>query len=152
MYDFFSPQDLARVSRHTVVTALTLGVVGLVGAALLNEPWFGFGVAIGVALGVANFRLIVRSVSKVGASGVTNHKRPLAANTLVRLGAITVIALGLCFVLLPLGAGVLVGLGIFQIVLLANMSRSMLKGVGGGSGIGGMLHASFGASDDGEND
>ena len=53
---------------------------------------------------------------------------------------ITVIALGLLLpLLLPLGLGVLVGLGIFQFVLLANMARSMVK-LGGG-GIGGMLDA-----------
>lgn len=153
MFDYFSPKDLLRVSRHTIVSALVLGGVGLVGALLLNAPWVGLGIAIGVAIGIGNFRLIVKSVAKVGAREGVNHRRPLAANTLTRLGAITVVALGLCFVELPLGMGVLAGLGIFQVVLLANMARSMFKM--GSGGIGGMLDAastSFSFTDDGDND
>jgi hypothetical protein len=153
MFEYFSPADLVRVSRHTVLSALVLGVLGLVGAVLLSAPWVGLGICIGVAIGIANFRLIVKSVAKVGARQDVNHRRPLAANTLTRLGAITVVALGLCFIELPLGMGVLAGLGIFQVVLLANMARSMFKM--GGGGIGGMFDAataSYGLPDDGDND
>lgn len=153
MFEYFSPKDLLRVSRHTIVSALVIGGVGLIGALLLNAPWVGLGIAIGVAIGIGNFRLIVKSVAKVGAREGVNHRRPLAANTLTRLGAITVVALGLCFVKLPLGMGVLAGIGIFQVALLANMARSMFKM--GGGGIGGMLDAasnSYSFTDDGDND
>jgi hypothetical protein len=153
MFEYFSPADLVRVSRHTVLSALALGVVGLVGAVLLRAPWVGLGICIGVAIGIANFRLILKSVAKVGARQDVNHRRPLAANTLTRLGTITVVALGLCFIELPLGMGVLAGLGIFQVVLLANMARSMFKM--GGGGIGGMFDAataSYGLPEDGDND
>jgi hypothetical protein len=153
MYEMFSAQDLVRVSRHTMVTALIVGVVGLVGAIALGAPWVGLGIALGVGIGIANFRMIVRSVSRVGERDGTNHRRPLAANTLTRLGVITVIALGLCFLLLPLGLGVLAGLGIFQVVLLANMARSMFKA--GSGGIGGMLDAASASitfGDDGDDD
>jgi len=40
---------------------------------------------------------------------------------------ITVIALGLCFVSKPLGFGVLGGLAVFQLILIANFARSMSK-------------------------
>jgi hypothetical protein len=153
MYEYFSPRDLARVSRHTMVSALIVGILGLVGAIALGAPLVGLGIAVGVAIGIGNFRLIVKSVVKVGAQEGTNHRRPLAANTLTRLGAITVIALGLCFLEMPLGLGVLAGLGIFQVVLLANMARSMFKM--GSGGVGGMLDAasaSFTLGDDGDND
>ncbi len=153
MFEMFSAQDLVRVSRHTMVTGLIVGVVGLLGATALGAPWVGLGIALGVGIGIGNFRLIVKSVAKVGEREDSNHRRPLAANTQTRLGVITVIALGLCFLLLPLGLGVLVGLGIFQFVLLANMARSMFKS--GSGGIGGMLDAasaSITLGDDGDND
>ena len=153
MFEYFSPKDLLRVSRHTIVSAIVVGAVGLIGALVLDAPWVGLGIALGVAIGIGNFRLIVKSVAKVGAREGINHRRPLAANTLARLGVITVIALGLCFIKLPLGMGVLAGLGIFQVVLLANMARSMFKT--GTGGVGGMLDAasaSFSFSDDGDND
>ena len=152
MFEMFSAQDLVRVSRHTMVTGLIVGIMGLVGAIVLNAPWVGLGICLGVGIGIVNFRLIVKSVASVGDERA-RPGRPLAANTLTRLGVITVIALGLCFLLLPLGLGVLVGLGIFQFVLLANMARSMVK-LGGG-GIGGMLDAasaSITLHDDGDND
>ena len=49
------------------------------------------------------------------------------ASVLGRMGVITVIALGLCFVSKPLGFGVLGGLAVFQILLIANVARSMAK-------------------------
>jgi hypothetical protein len=153
MFEYFSPRDLVRVSRHTMVSALIVGIIGLVGALALGAPWVGLGIALGIGIGIGNFRLIVKSVAKVGAQEGTNHRRPLAANTLTRLGAITVIALGLCFLEISLGLGVLAGLGIFQVVLLANMGRSMFKM--GSGGVGGMLDAasaSFTLGDDGDND
>ncbi len=153
MFEMFSAQDLVRVSRHTMVTGLIVGLVGLVGAIALGAPWVGLGIALGVVIGIGNFRLIVKSVAKVGEQEGSNHRRPLAANTLTRLGVITVIALGLCFLLLPLGLGVLVGLGIFQFILLANMAHSMFKS--GSGGIGGMLDAASASvrlGDDGDDD
>ena len=67
------------------------------------------------------------SVDKVTAMDVDNPKRPLAINTLGRMGIVTVIALGLTFLNKPLGFGVLAGLAIFQILLIANVARSMSK-------------------------
>ena len=56
-----------------------------------------------------------------------NKRRPLALNTLGRMGIITVVTIGLLFVSTSLGFGVLGGLAVFQVVLLANVARSMAK-------------------------
>ena len=77
--------------------------------------------------GTVNYRLVGVSVDKVAAMGTDNPKRPLAANTMGRLGIITVIALGLAFVNKGLGFGVLAGLAVFQFLLIANVARSMAK-------------------------
>jgi hypothetical protein len=149
MFEGFAIPDLVRVSRHTVVSALVIGVLGLAAAVLLRAPLVGLGFGLGIGMGILNFRLIVKSVAKVGAREDANHRRPLAANTMVRLATITVVALGLCFVSLPLGLGVMGGLAVFQFLLLANMARSMFKM--GHGGIGGMLDAasaSFSMQDD----
>lgn len=126
MFDRFSLPDLARVSRRTMVTALVVGVVGLAVCLYVNEPWGGLGLCIGLALGISNFRMVQRSVVKVGVRMPSNKRRPLAMNTMARMAFVTVIALGLVFVLPPLGFGVLGGLALFQFVLLANVTRSML--------------------------
>jgi hypothetical protein len=63
----------------------------------------------------------------VAASGVANRRRPLALNTFGRLAVITVVTLGLMTFSHQLGFGVLGGLAVFQIILIANVARSMAK-------------------------
>ncbi|MGP0030609.1 MAG: ATP synthase subunit I [Acidimicrobiales bacterium] len=119
--------DIVRVSRRTVLSALVFGVVGLVVCLALGAPLTGLGLCIGIGLGIFNFRLIQRSVIKVGARADENHRRPLALNTAGRLAAISVVALGLLFLSFDLGLGVLAGIALFQVLLLANVARSMFK-------------------------
>jgi O-antigen/teichoic acid export membrane protein len=123
----FSLPDVAAVSRRTVLGALVLGVVGLIVALLLSAPFVGLGLCIGLGMGIFNFRLIQRSVVKVSERADENKRRPLALNTMGRLGVISVIALGLLFVNFDLGLGVMAGLALFQGFLLANVARSMFK-------------------------
>lgn len=127
MFDRFSLPDLARVSRRTMLGALVAGVVGLVVLTLFNQAWAGLGLCVGLALGISNFRMVQRSVVKVGERMPTNKRRPLAMNTMGRMAVITAVALGLLFVLPPLGFGLLGGLALFQFLLLGNVTRSMLK-------------------------
>ncbi|HTX62504.1 MAG TPA: hypothetical protein VMD28_02620, partial [Acidimicrobiales bacterium] len=108
------------------------------------------GLCIGIALGIGNFRLIVRSVLKVGRREEGNKRRPLAMNTLGRLMAMTVVALALAWVKPPLGLGMIGGLAVFQFLLLANVTRSMLRagaaGGAAGGGPGGGLALLFGSA------
>jgi hypothetical protein len=81
MFANFALPDLARVSRRTVLGGLVFGVIGLIACLALGAPLTGLGLCVGLGLGLFNFRLIQRSVIKVGAREDENHKRPLAANT-----------------------------------------------------------------------
>ena len=127
MFASFALPDLARVSRRTVLGGLIFGVVGLIACLALGAPLTGLGLCIGLGLGLFNFRLVQRSVVKVGAREDENHKRPLAANTVGRLAVISALALGLLFLSFDLGLGVMVGLAAFQFLLLLNVARSMFK-------------------------
>ncbi len=139
MFASFSLPDVASVSRRTVLGALVVGVGGLVGCLLLSASLVGVGFCIGLGMGIFNFRLIQRSVVKVGQREEENRRRPLALNTMGRLTVISVIALGLLFASFDLGVGVMAGLAIFQALLLVNVARSMLKM--GSSGVTGVLGA-----------
>ena len=134
MFERFQLPDVAAVARRTMLGALAVGVVGLVVLLLFSQTWAALGLCIGLALGMGNFRLIVRSVVKVGRRAEGSKRRPLAMNTLGRLMTMTVIALALAWVKPPLGLGIVGGLGLFQFLLLANVTRSMLKAGGGGGG------------------
>jgi hypothetical protein len=127
MFAHFSLPDIPAVSRRTVTAALILGVAGLVGCISFGKPMIGLGACIGLALGTLNFRLVGASVIKVGKREDENKRRPLALNTVGRLGVISVITIGLLLLSFQLGFGVLVGLAVFQLVLLANVARSMMK-------------------------
>jgi hypothetical protein len=102
-------------------------VAGLVGCISFGKPLIGVGACIGLALGTLNFRLVGASVIKVGKREDENKRRPLALNTVGRLGVISVITIGLLLISFQLGFGVLSGLAVFQLVLLANVARSMMK-------------------------
>ena len=106
---------------------LVVGVAALVACVSFDKPLLGLGACIGLGLGTLNFRMIGSSVARVAASEVENKRRPLAINTLGRLGIITVVTLGLMTFSHQLGFGILAGLAVFQFILLANVARSMAK-------------------------
>jgi hypothetical protein len=127
MFAHFELPDVPDVAKRTVASVLVLGVAALVACVSFDKPLLGLGACIGLGLGTLNFRMIGRSVDKVTMSGVENKRRPLAINTLGRLAIITVVTLGLMTVSHQLGFGILAGLAVFQITLLANVARSMAK-------------------------
>ena len=127
MFANFSLPDVARVSRRTVIGGLVTGALGLVASLIFDAPLLGVGLCVGIGMGVFNFRLIQRSVAKIGERDDESHRRPLAMNTLGRLGAISVVALGVLLLSRDLGLGLLVGLALFQAILLVNVTRSMFK-------------------------
>ncbi len=127
MFAHFSLPNLPEVSRRTVTSSLVVGVAALVAAFSFGHLLIGVGACIGLGLGILNFRMIGQSVDKVTAMDVDNPKRPLAVNTLGRMGIITVVAFGLLLINKSLGFGVLGGLAAFQIILIANVARSMAK-------------------------
>ena len=127
MFAHFALPNVRDVARRTVAAALSSG----------SPPWSPASPsatcssasvpASGWPWALVNFRLVGVSVDRVTAMDVDNPKRPLAVNTLGRMGIITVVALGLVLVSKPLGFGVLGGLAVFQILLIANVARSMAK-------------------------
>jgi ATP synthase I chain len=128
VFAHFELPNIPDVARRTVSMALVVGVAALVAAVSFGNVLVGLGACIGLGLGTFNFRMIGNSVAKVSASDVENKKKPLALNTLGRLGIITVVAIGLMLVSHSLGWGVFGGLFAFQVILLTNAARSMAKG------------------------
>jgi hypothetical protein len=124
----FSIPQISRVARRTALTAIAIGVVCLIALAAVGYGFAGLGVCIGLALALGNFRLTAAAAVKAVNAKREKNRRPLALNTLARLGAVTVVAVGLLLLKEQLGFGVLLGLAIFQFVLLANMTVSLLKG------------------------
>jgi len=119
--------EISRMLRRTVFAAIGTGVVSLGVAILLGYPLAGLGAIVGLGLGLLNIRLVIATASRLNSSGITAVRKPMAINTLGRLGATTVVALVLVILNLPLGMGVLAGLALFYFLFLASLLRTLLS-------------------------
>jgi len=141
VFSHFSLPQISTVARRTALAALGIGTVALVALVLLGYGLVGVGVCAGLAMALGNFRMISRATVKASTKGREDNRRPLAMNTLGRLAVISVIALGFVFLSRPFGFGILVGLAVFQFLLLANVVLAMLRdpafttGLTGGGGV-----------------
>jgi hypothetical protein len=113
--------------RRSVLVSIPLGAVAIALLALVGHPLAGVLVCVGLALGALNGRLVQRSVVRYAASETGDRKRRFIAGVFGRLTTITVVALVLCLLALPDGLGVLAGLAVFQILLLASASMPLIR-------------------------
>jgi hypothetical protein len=128
--------EIAHVVRRAAFLAVFLGIAAVAVSAFVGNVLFGLGCCIGLGLGLVNFRMVTIAVARASRSKRANRRRPLAASTLGRLGMVSAVAIILLLVEAPLGFGTLVGLAVFEFVLLANVTVAMLratKAVGGPS-------------------
>jgi len=127
LFSQFSLPQISTVARRTALSAAGISIAALVVGVVASYPLAGLGVCLGLSMAMVNFRLISRATVKAASSGREHTRRPLAMNTLGRLGVISVIALGITFVEEQLGFGILVGLALFQFTLLGNVVVAMLR-------------------------
>jgi ATP synthase I subunit len=118
---------LGRALRRTRLSALALGVIGLVVASLLGYPWVGLGIALGLALAAINTRWVDTSVARLKNVEAKSARRPLAARTLGRLAFTTAIVFALLLLFTPMGFGALGGLVLYQAVFLSSMLGAVLR-------------------------
>jgi hypothetical protein len=127
LFSQFSLPQISAVARRTVLLSSAVGVAAIVIGVLVDYPFVGLGVCLGLFLALVNFRLISRATVKAAGSPDENKRRPLVLNTLGRLGVISVIALGLTYFAPQPGFGTLLGLAFFQFALLGNIVVAMLR-------------------------
>jgi hypothetical protein len=112
------------VRLFVICLVLTAGATlagGLTGH-LMVGVFFG----VGLLLGLLNALLVKRSVESITAK---DHplKSSMALNTASRLAVITVIGLIIAFVFRPTGLGVVFGLALFQVLLVATTALPVWK-------------------------
>lgn len=123
----FSLPELTRVLRRTVLSAIGVGIVAFVLAVVVSHTVFGFGLVIGLGLGLANIRLVTAQTAKVSQARLNKPIRALASLTLVRLGATTAVVIALAVLVTSLGLGAVTGIAVFYFVFLANLIGGVLK-------------------------
>lgn len=135
LFGSLEPGELRSLLRRLSVTAGAAGAAGIVVALLLGSPWGAIGVAAGVGLAFLNVRAVDRQVARTHVGTDTSSKavrRAVGSRSVLRLGAITAVAVALLLIEAPLGIGIVVGLVIFQLCFVGNVIGAVLArgGVG----------------------
>jgi len=81
----------------------------------------------GVLLGLVNHLMTEFWLLKIITSGAQPTRGQMIASTLLRLGALTVVAVGAAILFWPNGIGLLLGLAIFRLIALVMTGLPLLK-------------------------
>ena len=109
-----------------LVLSIAVAVVAVIAAGATGHPMVGVYFGVGMLLGLLNALLVRRSVASITAK---DHplKSTMALNSATRLAIITVIGLIIAYVFRPAGLGVVFGLALFQILLVASTALPVWK-------------------------
>ncbi|HEY7931570.1 MAG TPA: hypothetical protein VIC81_04820 [Acidimicrobiales bacterium] len=133
MLENLPANTLPRLLRRTTLSAILVGFVGFVVAALIAPALSALGVVVGVGLAILNLRFVDRQAARVELRGEQSSKavrRQLGGQTTARLAVVTVVILGVVWLSPPLGIGIVSGLVLYQIVFVMNVLR-VVAGQGG---------------------
>lgn len=119
---------LDRRWRRTLMIAGVLAVVALVAAVAAGTPIVGLCITLGLLLGAWNGHRLHSSAGTVFTGGEL-QKKALAASGMRRLGYVTFVVILLAVALRPYGWTVVIGLALFQAVLVANTAGLLLQEV-----------------------
>jgi hypothetical protein len=125
--------EINAILRRSYIVVAAVGAAGLILTSVLGFPLVGLGLIAGLALGAVNSRMARNSMARYvsGAAGPT--KSVFMASGLVRLGAVTAVAILVLVVARQVGWGMVFGLALFQFVVLASTARTMLKSLRSGA-------------------
>jgi len=121
----YTPPVTRRTFQRSAVAAAVVGLVAL--AVLIPMGYGAFAVfgCVGLALGVLNYGLVVRSVARFAATGPS--KARFSGSVLGRLAMITVIAFGCALLFRPAGLAVFGGLAVFQFLAIVSSMLPLIK-------------------------
>ena len=108
------------------VLSIAVTAVAVVAAGLAGHLMVGAFFGVGLLLGLLNALLVRRSVASITAK---EHplKSTMALNSATRLAIITIIALIIAYIFRPAGLGVMFGLALFQVLLVASTALPVWK-------------------------
>lgn len=121
-----------------------LTAVAVLGAARIDKPMLGVFFGVGLLLGLVNALLVRHSVEVITAQA-SPPKSKMALNSMTRLAIITAVALVIATVFRPNGFGVLLGLAVFEVLLVATTALPVVNKLRNSAGIAGDPEAAGGA-------
>lgn len=127
MLTAFPISEIERVVRRTAFEAIAVGVIAAVVAIVVGQQFFAPGIAVGLALALANHRVFQSSAMRFTTPEGVVNRRPFAGSVALRLGMCTVVAVGLLILDQPIGWGVIAGLALFQATMLFNAVIALIR-------------------------
>ncbi len=116
---------LSSAVRKTVLISLAIAAIGFIVSVIVNFAFLGVGLIAGTLLGALNLRLMDSKVAKAKYEGTKMAKKGIAIQSAGRLLGVTGVILGSGFISVFLAIGILLGIVIFQAVLLLNMLKNL---------------------------
>ena len=116
-----------RDQKKTIAVALVLVVATYWIAGQYGEWELAGCISGGVLLGLVNHLMTERWLLRIIVSGAQPTRSQMIASTLMRLGALTVVAVGAAVIFWPNGIGLLLGLAIFRLIALVMTGLPLLK-------------------------
>ena len=118
--------DVGKRYRLVLIVCPIAGLAGLIVLSVLGYPVAGAAFCVGLFMGFINSRMVIAQAAKFTQMENPN-KRALAFGVLQRLGVLTVIALLIAFAFRPQGFTVLIGLAVFQLLMMGSTSGAMVR-------------------------
>ncbi len=112
--------------KAILVAAVMVGATYWI-AGQLGEWELAGCISAGVLLGLANHVMTEFWLLKIITSGAEPTRGQMIASTLLRLGVLTVVAVGAAILFWPNGIGLLLGLAIFRLIALVMTGLPLLK-------------------------
>jgi hypothetical protein len=118
--------DVGRRYRLALIACATAGLTGLIVLGVLGYPVAGIALCAGLFMGFVNSRMVIAQAAKF--TQMENpDKRALTLGVLQRLGVLTAIALLIAFAFRPQGFTVLIGLAVFQLLMMGGTAGAMVR-------------------------
>ena len=118
--------DVGRRYRLVLVLCPILGLAGLVVLSVLGFPVAGIALCVGLFMGFVNNRMTIAQSAKF-MKMENPSKRAFTFGVLQRLGALTAIALLIAFAFRPQGFTVVIGLAVFQLLMMGSTASAMAR-------------------------
>jgi hypothetical protein len=107
-----------RIARVTLTVSVALALMALLAGFVVDQRAIGLGVALGLVVGAANGELIRRAI---------NSRAPFVASSIMRMVALSLVAIGVAFLVGAPATALLLGIAAAQAVMVGVAVRQGLR-------------------------
>jgi hypothetical protein len=123
----YTPISAKANLRRSTILGVALALIGIAICAVEGHPLMGVFGLLGILLGAGNNLVLQRSVIRYASAAGAITKGKFRGSVATRLGAVTLVSIGLALLVRPDGLGTFVGLAVFQLLMLVGAAVPVLR-------------------------